>query len=135
MRANEVLKAKGVNVRHLHVSTIKPFTDPQVLEDIKTSKSGVITVENHLVDGGLGTAVSEIMSQYGVGKRLIKLGVQDTYVHGASKNYLMKKVGIDGMGVVSAVEDMIDKSLDINESMLSEARIEPVFSSSKAEAL
>jgi len=135
MRTTEVLKAKGVKIKHLHVSTIKPFTDPQILEAIKSSKSGVVTVENHLVNGGLGTAVSEIMSEHGIGKKLIKLGVQDTYVHGASKNYLMKKVGIDGMGIVSAIEDMIGKKLDINESMLSETRFEPVFSASKAEAL
>ncbi len=135
MRTTEVLKDKGVHLRHVHVSTIKPFTDPQILEAIRDSKTGVITVENHLVDGGLGTAVSEIMSQHGVGKKLIKLGLQDTYAHGASKNYLMKHVGIDGMSIVRAIESMIGKKLDIQESMLKDARIEPVFSASKAEAL
>jgi len=135
MRTTEVLKKKGINVRHLHVSTIKPFTDPQIVEAIRDSKTGVITVENHLVDGGLGTAVSEIMSQHGIPKKLVKLGVQDQYAHGASKNYLMKHVGIDGMSIVGAVEKMIGRSLSIEESMLKEARIEPVFSASKAEAL
>lgn len=135
MRSTELLKEKGVNVRHLHVSTIKPFTDPQILEAIKASKTGVITVENHLVDGGLGTAVSEIMSEQGIGKKLVKLGLKDKYAHGASKNYLMKSVGIDGMSIVKSIEKMIGKKLGIEESMLKEARIEPVFSASKAEAL
>ena len=135
LRTTEVLKEKGIHVKHLHVSTIKPFTDPQIPEAIKESKTGVITVENHLVDGGLGTAVSELMSEQGIGKKLVKLGVQDTYMHGASKNYLMKAAGIDGMSIVKAVEKMVGKDLGITESMLKEARVEPIFSASKAEAL
>ena len=135
MRTTEVLKLNGVNVRHLHISTIKPFTDPQVVEAIEDTKTGVITVENHLVDGGLGTAVSEIMSERGIPKKLVKLGLHDKYAHGASKNYLMKHVGIDGMSIVKAVENMIGRTLNIEESMLKEARVEPVFSTSKAEAL
>ena len=135
MRITKVLEKKRMNVCHLHISTIKPFSDPQILDAIKASKTGIITVENHLVDGGLGTAVSDLMTKNSIGKKLMKLGLNDTYVHGASKNYLMKKVGIDGMSILRGIEQMTGRKMDIKESMLKEIRIEQVFSASKAEAL
>ena len=41
MRATAVLKEKGVSVQHMHVSTLKPFTDPTIVEAINKSKYGV----------------------------------------------------------------------------------------------
>ena len=52
MRATAVLKEKGISVQHMHVSTLKPFTDPTIVEAIKKSKYGVVTIENHLDIGG-----------------------------------------------------------------------------------
>ena len=53
MRATAVLKEKGVSVQHLHMSTLKPFTDPQVVEACQKAKHGVVTIENGTVIGGL----------------------------------------------------------------------------------
>ena len=80
MRASEVLKARGLSVTHLHVSTHKPFTDPQIVDAIENAKYGVITMENHTVVGGLGTAVAEVMAEHGIGKKLIKLACK-TLMH------------------------------------------------------
>jgi transketolase len=63
MRATAVLHEKGVSIQHLHVSTIKPFTDPTVTETLGKVKYGAVTIENHLVTGGLGTAVAEVIGQ------------------------------------------------------------------------
>ena len=73
------------------MSTLKPFTDPQVVEACKKARYGVLTIENGTVIGGLGSAVADVMAENGIGKRLIKVGLQDTYAHGASKMYLLKK--------------------------------------------
>lgn len=121
MRATAVLKEKGVSVQHMHVSTLKPFTDPTIVEAIKKSKYGVVTIENHLTTGGLGTAVADVMAENGLGKRLIKIGLK-SYPHGASKMYLMKKYGIDAMNLVYAVEDLTGKKLNIAESDLEDVR-------------
>ena len=53
MRATAALARHGVAIRHLHVSTLKPFSDPLVEETVPVSGRGVITMENHLVTGGL----------------------------------------------------------------------------------
>ena len=135
MRATAILGAKGLSINHLHVSTLKPFTDPQILKAINEAKYGVITMENHLASGGLGGAVSELMTDEGIGKKLIRLGLQDTFVHGASKLYLMKKYGLDASALIAAVEKLTGKKFNINEGELAEVRIEPVNSSAKAEGL
>ena len=90
MRATKVLRERGVSIQHLHVTTLKPFSDPLVLESLAKAKRGVITMENHTVIGGVGTATAERMAEHGIGKKLVKIGLQDTFIHGASKPYLMR---------------------------------------------
>lgn len=135
LRAVKVLTAKGVSIEHLHVSTLKPFTDPQVVEAVSKAKYGVITMENHTVIGGLGSAVAEVMAENGVGRRLVRLGLQDTFAHGASKQYLMRELGIDAIALVWAVEGLLDTCFGITESDLSAVRLTAVHSDAKAEAL
>jgi transketolase len=124
MRATAVLKEKGVSIQHLHVSTLKPFTDPQVAEACAKAKYGVITIENHTTIGGLGTDVAEVMAENGIGKKLVKIGLQDSYAHGASKMYLLKKYGLDAMTLVGSVEKLMGEKLEIEEHDLEEIRFE-----------
>lgn len=135
LRAVALLKDKGVSVHHLHVSTLKPFTDPTVLDAVKHGRRGVITMENHSVIGGLGSAVAELMADHGIGKRLLRLGLQDTYAHGASKNHLMKEYGLDAMALASGVETLLQTSFGIAEADLEAVRIEDAHSSANVEAL
>ena len=122
MRATAVLKEKGVSVQHLHVSTLKPFTDPQVAEACQKAKYGVVTIENGTVIGGLGSAVADVMAENGIGKRLVKVGLNDTYAHGASKMYLLKKYQMGAMDLIGAVEKLMDKDLGIQEQDMEDIR-------------
>lgn len=122
MRATLALAEKGVSIQHLHVSTLKPFTDPQIIEACKKARYGVVTIENHTTVGGLGSAVADVIAANGIGKRLVKVGLNDTYAHGASKMYLMKKYGLDAMSLVGAIESLMGKKLDIEEEDLEEVR-------------
>ena len=78
MRAVKVLNEKGVSVKHLHISTLKPFTDSKVLKALEESKQ-VVTVENHQIIGGLGTVVADMIAEYGLGVKLTKIGIPVTY--------------------------------------------------------
>ena len=124
MRATAALRAKGISIQHLHVSTLKPFTDPQVVEACQKAKYGVITIENGTVIGGLGTAVADVMAEHGIGKRLVKVGLQDTYAHGASKMYLLKNYKMDAMTLIEGVEDLMGRQLGIAEQDLEDIRFE-----------
>lgn len=127
MRATAALREAGVSIQHLHVSTLKPFTDPTVVEACKKAKYGVVTIENHTTIGGLGTAVADVMAENAIGKKLVKIGLNDTYAHGASKMYLLKKYGLDAMALVKAVEELMGKDLNIEEHDLEEIRFEDYF--------
>ena len=123
MRATAVLRERGVSIQHMHVSTLKPFTDPALLQAARETRYGVITIENHLKIGGLGSAMADLMAEQGVQKRLVKIGL-DGYAHGASKLYLMKKYGLDAMNVVLACESLLGDSTGITEADLAAARFE-----------
>jgi transketolase len=124
MRATKVLTERGLSIQHLHISTIKPFTDPAVIEAANKAKYGVVTIENHLTTGGLGTAVAEVMAENGIAKKLIKVGIQSTYVHGASKMYIMKKYGLGAEALIKAIEELIGKSYGIKDEDLEKVRFE-----------
>jgi transketolase len=135
MRASAALRASGLSITHLHVSTLKPFSDPQILEAIESVRYGVITMENHTVVGGLGSAVAEVMAENAVGKRLIRIGLQDTYAHGASRPYLMKEYHLDAISLVRAIGRLVGEELRIEEEDLAAVHIQAVHSAAKAEAL
>jgi transketolase len=118
LRAAAALRGRGVDVGHLHVSTIKPFNDPLVDEALGKSGKGVVVLENHSIIGGLGSAVAERMAEMGLGRPLVRLGLQDTYAHGASREYLMRKYGLDARAVVGAVEGLLNTVLQIPDEVL-----------------
>ena len=51
-------------------------------------------MENHTTVGGLGTCVAELIAKKGLPKKLIKIAINDTYLHGASRDYLMNEYKI-----------------------------------------
>jgi transketolase len=135
IRAINALKSKGISVSHIHISTLKPFNNKIIPDLLATPKYGIITIENHTIIGGLGTIIAEKMVENKISKNLIKLGLNDTFAHGASKHYLMKEYGFDALSIINATEKLIGSSLNINENDLSKIDIEPMHSLSKPEAL
>jgi transketolase len=113
MRAIHLLKEKGVSISHLHVSTLKPFHDQTVLKALAKNKHGVITMENHSIIGGLGSCVAEKMAEAGNPARLVRIGLQDTFAHGASRPYLMREYGIDACSLIAEAEKLMSTEFGI----------------------
>jgi transketolase len=113
LRAVPLLREQGIAVGQLHVSTLKPFADPTVLRALRRARRGVVTVENHLVTGGLGSAVAEAMAGQGLGTPLVRLGLQDTYAHGATRPHLLREYGLDALALVAAVERLLGRRTGI----------------------
>ncbi len=130
LRVVQVMKAQGVSIQHLHISTLKPFNDPVVLESLTQARHGIITLENHTILGGLGTCVAEMMAEHGIGRKLTRLGIPDTYIHGASKRYLMHKYGIDGLALAQAIERALGQSLSVTAEALAAVQLETFHSAS-----
>lgn len=124
LRASSVLKNKGVSLHHLHITTLKPFDDRYVLAAVNRARLGVITMENHTVIGGLGSAVAEVMAENGASKPLIRMGLQDTFAHGAGRKYLMKEYGFDALALAGKCEQLLGRKLRIKEEDLTEVLLD-----------
>lgn len=135
MRATSILVERGVAIQHFHISTLKPFNSTMVTEMVKQAKYGVITMENHTIIGGLGSAVAEEIAESGICGKLVRIGLKDTFAHGASRPYLMKEYGLDAMALVREVEKLVGQDLKITPDHLAAIRLEAVHSQAKVEAL
>lgn len=113
LRAVRALQRRGVSVAHRHVSTVKPFGDAELFGALAGARRGVITLENHSVIGGLGSAAAEWMAGQGLGVKLVRLGLQDVFAQGASLPYLLAKHGLDARAVVQAAERQLGQRLDV----------------------
>ena len=134
MRASAALAGHGISVHHLHASTLKPFDRDGFLSAAR-GKKGVVTLENHIITGGLGTIAAEILAEEGMGVPLRRLGLNDTFAHGASRPYLMKKYGLDAKALVDTILGLLGRPLTIGEDELDAVRLDDVHSAAKAEAL
>lgn len=135
LRARAALSEAGVSVRHLHLNTLKPFDAAQIVDHAASVRHGVITLENHLVAGGIGSMVAEALAEAGLPRKLVRLGLQDTYAHGGSRPYLMRYYGMDALSLVRAVEHVTGQQTGISEEALGLVRVDAVHSALKAEAL
>ena len=135
MRAAPALERAGVSVRHLHLHTLKPFDAGALMDHVGSVRHGVVTLENHLTTGGVGSLVAEVMAEAGAGLRLVRLGLRDTFAHGGSRPYLMRHYGLDALALVRGVERLLGRETGVGEDDLKAVRIEAAHSAAKAEAL
>lgn len=92
-RVSEVIKQmEGVSIAHLHFPTLKPFDKELLLEGAK--KVGlVVTVEEHYIRGGLGSIVSEILSEE-LPKKVYRIGVPDRFLGCGTDEELLEASGL-----------------------------------------
>ncbi|MGW2520706.1 transketolase family protein [Streptomyces sp. NPDC001617] len=133
LRAVPALREAGVSVTHVHLSTLKPFGDPQLFEALTGARYGVVSMENHSIVGGIGSALAEHLAETGSGQRLVRLGLRDTYAHGATKGHLMREHGLDAQALVDAIATLVGRDLQVGT--LGAERFVAMHSSAKAEAL
>jgi transketolase len=101
----DILKAKGVDIGVLHVHTIKPFDASGVISAIENVKA-VVTVEEHIVNGGLGSAVLESCSELRpeLLLKISRIGIPDKFAtEYGSQNSLLKHWGITADNLVAAM--------------------------------
>ena len=105
LEAKDILASKGISAEVLDMHTIKPLDEEAVKASIrKTGK--IITIEDHSVINGLGSAVADIIAQEGKGI-LRKIGVQDTFGETAPYDRLMEKHGITTEALVQCAEQLV----------------------------
>lgn len=101
MQAAVLLEEKGISARVIDIHTIKPMDKEAVIMAAKETKL-LITAEEHSIIGGLGSAVTEITSEF-YPVKVIRVGIQDTFGESGKPEALMQKYGLTAVHLVEAV--------------------------------
>lgn len=107
IEASTQLEKENIKCKVVNVHTIKPINDKEIVNHIKNKKL-ILTVEEHNIIGGLGSAISEIISSIEIKAKLVRLGINDQYDKGGSYNYLKDKNGLNFKKIVYDVLKNLD---------------------------
>ena len=102
LKAKEELEKEGINVRVVDIFTIKPIDEEIIIKCAKETKK-LISVEDHNIIGGLGSAISEVLTDKYPAK-LIRMGIKDTFGESGKAEELMKKYNIDKDSIINCVK-------------------------------
>lgn len=106
--AATVLGHKGLSVGVINMSSIKPLDRDAIITAADGSRSGkLLSVEEHNVMGGLGSAIAEVLSDEGKGIRLKRHGIYDEYSLIAPPASLYAHYRLDGPGIAAVAEEFI----------------------------
>lgn len=106
LKAYDELKKDGIEVGILDVSTIKPI-DENVIDMLRNTDH-LITIEEHSIIGGLGTAVAECLANMNKRPRLFRMGVNDTFPSGGDRKYVRDECGLNSDGIIKIVKEIIN---------------------------
>lgn len=101
IKAKEILEEKGVNIRVVDLHTIKPIDVDTIVKCARETKK-LISIEDHNIIGGLGGAISEVLTEYEP-KKLVRMGVKDTFGRSGKAQELMQYFGIVADNIVEEV--------------------------------
>ena len=100
-KAAEILLEKGIDAEVISVPVVKPFDAETIVNSAK--KTGfVVTVENHSIYGGIGSAVCEVLSEK-LPTKVLRIGTNDTFGQSGTPNELLKYYGLNAESVVNRI--------------------------------
>ena len=101
IEAIKILGEQGISVELINMHTIKPLDEAAILASVAKTKC-VVSAEEHMINGGLGEAVSQVLSRnMPVPQEFV--GVNDSFGESGTPMELMTKYGIDTQNIISAV--------------------------------
>ena len=103
LKAKEVLEKEGIHIRVIDMHTIKPIDKEIVIKSAKETKK-LISIEDHSIIGGLGSAIAEVLTEEYPSK-LIRLGIKDTFGKSGNAVELMKYFGLTSEGIIQAIKN------------------------------
>ena len=106
IEAAEILKQEGYSVQILHAPVVKPLDGATIIEKAKQTKF-VITVENHSIIGGLGSAVCELLAEY-YPMPVQRIGINDTFGQSGKWDYLLEYYGLTANKLAKTIKKHID---------------------------
>ncbi len=108
LEAEHELKKEGYSISIVHVPTIKPLDQETILNCIN-AVSVVVTIEEHSIIGGLGSAVAELIAEanFSPSKRFRRIGIPDQFPEGyGSQAELMNKYNINAANIIKVIREL-----------------------------
>ena len=105
LEAAEMLEKDGISVRVINIHTIKPL-DEEIIEKAAKETGKLVTVEEHSVIGGLGSAVCDVVAEKAPAK-VMKIGINDVYGESGPALELIKKYGLDAESIYKKVKEFV----------------------------
>lgn len=106
------LRKEGINPAHFDMRFVKPL-DGQMLEDVFSRFSKVITVEDGCIMGGFGSAVVEWMADNGYSSKVVRLGIPDRYIEHGTQKELWAECEYDTNAIIRTVKDMVEVAVEV----------------------
>jgi len=103
LRAAKILAEDGISCSVINMHTIKPIDRDMIMSCI--DKKLLVTVEEHSIIGGLGSAVSEVLSVISQKPRQIIIGINDEFKHAADYKYLIEEYGLTPKQIAMKIKD------------------------------
>ncbi|PWB14669.1 1-deoxy-D-xylulose-5-phosphate synthase [Acinetobacter sp. AM] len=103
--AHRLAQQLDVGVRVVNMRFVKPL-DEQMLSSLADQTQLFVTVEEHAVMAGAGSAVNEYLAQAQIVKPMLNLGLADNFMHQATHNQMLQQAGLDAQGIVKSIESV-----------------------------
>jgi 1-deoxy-D-xylulose-5-phosphate synthase len=103
--ACEQLAKEGFSPAHYDLRFVKPL-DEELLHEVFGNFSKIITVEDHAIQGGFGSAVAEFMIDHGYSAQITRLGIPDRFIEHGEQKELYQECGFDAPAIMQAVRQM-----------------------------
>ncbi len=97
LQAAETLNATVANMRF-----VKPL-DEALIRQLASDHDLLVTVEEHAIMGGAGSAVNELLAQHNILKSVLNLGIPDAFIEHAAHNEMLSACGLDAQGIENAI--------------------------------
>ncbi|CAI4203603.1 1-deoxy-D-xylulose-5-phosphate synthase [Acinetobacter baumannii] len=101
--AEQFAQKHEVSACVVNMRFVKPL-DEQMIRDLAEHTHLFVTVEEHAIMGGAGSAVNEFMAQEQIVKPIINLGLPDSFLHQATHNQMLQDCGLDAKGILNSIE-------------------------------
>ena len=102
LKAKEELEKENINIRVVDVHTIKPIDREMIIKCAKETKK-LITIEDHSIIGGLGTAVCEVLSEE-CPTKVVRMGMQDRFGKSGKAEQLLKYFKLDSEAIIEEIK-------------------------------
>lgn len=107
MTASENLSQNGLKVAVANIHTLKPLDIDFIIDKAKPT-AAVVTVENHSVIGGLGSAVAETLLEAGISRKFKRIGIEDTFAEGGSTEFLFDKYELSSTKIENTIKSLLN---------------------------